>query len=134
VQITVEADETITQGFTLAPDILQMEGAVVTGTRSAQAQREATNSLTVLGTEEIQDIYFRYDLNVERMEFVRGVVVSCARGAECRQRRSGHLPERPPPPGSRRRLLPLTPSAPRWTNSPSSRPTSTTPSGPSAAC
>lgn len=136
VDITVEADETVTQDFTMTQDVMQMEGAVVTGTRTERTQRETTSSISVIGAEELetiqpnsqadilrsvpgvhteggggavaanvfvrglpapgqykynpieengmpvisetrtttsaQDIFFRYDQNVERLEFVRG--------------------------------------------------------------
>ena len=136
VEINVADGRTVTQNFTLREDVMQMEGAIVTATRTERTQREATNSVSVLGAEEIQtitpnsqadilrsvpgvhteggggevasnvfvrglpapgqykynpiqedgmpvisetrtttsaqDIYFRYDLNVERLEFVRG--------------------------------------------------------------
>ncbi|HHP7238283.1 TonB-dependent receptor domain-containing protein [Longibacter sp.] len=136
VDITVEADETVTQDVTMTQDVMQMEGAVVTGTRSERTQRETTSSISVIGAEELetiqpnsqadilrsvpgvhteggggavaanvfvrglpapgqykynpieengmpvisetrtttsaQDIFFRYDQNVERLEFVRG--------------------------------------------------------------
>lgn len=136
VEISVAEDETITQDFTLTQDVMQMDGAVVTGTRTERTQKQTTNSISVLGAEDIQeitpnsqadilrsvpgvhteggggevasnvfvrglpapgqykynpieedgmpvqsegrmttsarDIYFRYDLNVERLEFVRG--------------------------------------------------------------
>ena len=135
-QVTVEEDETVTQDFTMTQDVMQMEGAVVTGTRSERTQRETTSSISVLGAEELesidpnsqadilrsvpgvhteggggavaanvfvrglpapgqykynpieedgmpviaetrtttsaQDIFFRYDQNVDRLEFVRG--------------------------------------------------------------
>lgn len=135
-QVTVAEDETVTQDFTMTQDVMQMDGAVVTGTRSERTQRETTSSISVLGAEELesidpnsqadilrsvpgvhteggggavaanvfvrglpapgqykynpieedgmpvisetrtttsaQDIFFRYDQNVERLEFVRG--------------------------------------------------------------
>lgn len=135
-QVTITADETVTQDFTLAQAVMEMDGAVVTGTRTERSRKETTNSISVLGAEDIQkitpnsqadilrsvpgvhteggggevasnvfvrglpapgqykynpieedgmpvqsegrmttsarDIYFRYDLNVERLEFVRG--------------------------------------------------------------
>jgi outer membrane receptor protein involved in Fe transport len=134
--ISVADGATVTQDFVLREDVMQMEGAVVTGTRTERRQRETTNSVSVLDAQTIQeinpnsqadvlrgvpgihteggggelasnvfirglpapgqyryislqengmpliseirpttsaqDIYFRYDLNVERMEFVRG--------------------------------------------------------------
>ena len=126
----------MTQNFTMTQDVMQMDGAVVTGTRSERTQRETTSSISVLGAQELesispnsqadilrsvpgvhteggggavaanvfvrglpapgqykynpieedgmpvisetrtttsaQDIFFRYDQNVERLEFVRG--------------------------------------------------------------
>ncbi|NBC17251.1 MAG: TonB-dependent receptor plug domain-containing protein, partial [Bacteroidetes bacterium] len=136
VEVTIPDGETVTQDFTLSPDVMQMEGVVTTATRSERTQKEATVSLSVLSAEDIQevtpnsqadilrsvpgvhteggggeaasnvfvrglpapgqykynpieengmpvqaegrmttsarDIYYRYDLNVERLEFVRG--------------------------------------------------------------
>lgn len=135
-EVTVEPGATITQNFELREDVMQMEGAIVTGTRQERAQREATSSISVIQGGDIQraepssqadilrsvpgvhseggggevaanvfvrglpapgqfkynpiqedgmpvisetrtttssqDIYFRNDLNVEQMEFVRG--------------------------------------------------------------
>lgn len=135
-EITIEADETVEQNFELREDVMQMEGAIVTGTRQERTQREATSSLSVIQGEDLQriepnsqadilrsvpgvhteggggevaanvfvrglpapgqfkynpiqedgmpvisetrtttssqDIYFRNDLNVEQVEFVRG--------------------------------------------------------------
>ena len=135
-RISIAADETVTQDFTLVQDVMQMDGAVVTGTRTERTQKQTTNSISVLGTEELakiqpnsqadilrsvpgvhteggggavaanvfvrglpapgqykynpieedgmpvisetrtttsaQDIFFRYDQNVDRLEFVRG--------------------------------------------------------------
>ncbi len=135
-QVIVAEDETVTQNFTMTQDVMQMDGAVVTGTRSERTQRETTSSISVLGAEELesidpnsqadilrsvpgvhteggggavaanvfvrglpapgqykynpieedgmpvisetrtttsaQDIFFRYDQNVDRLEFVRG--------------------------------------------------------------
>ncbi|MGM0705684.1 MAG: TonB-dependent receptor [Bacteroidota bacterium] len=135
-EVTIEADETVEQNFELREDVMQMEGAIVTGTRQERTQREATSSISVIQGEDLQrsepssqadilrsvpgvhteggggevaanvfvrglpapgqfkynpiqedgmpvisetrtttssqDIYFRNDLNVEQLEFVRG--------------------------------------------------------------
>ena len=56
VAINVADGRTVTQNFTLREDVMQMEGAIVTATRTERTQREATNSVSVLGAEEIQTI------------------------------------------------------------------------------
>lgn len=135
-EVTIEADATVEQNFELREDVMQMEGAVVTGTRQERTQRETTSSLSVIQGEDLQriepnsqadilrsvpgvhteggggevaanvfvrglpapgqfkynpiqedgmpvisetrtttssqDIYFRNDLNIEQVEFVRG--------------------------------------------------------------
>ncbi|PEN04995.1 hypothetical protein CRI93_14130 [Longimonas halophila] len=135
-EVTIEADATVEQNFELREDVMQMEGAIVTGTRQERTQREATSSISVIQGADIQriqpnsqadilrsvpgvhteggggevaanvfvrglpapgqfkynpiqedgmpvisetrtttssqDIYFRNDLNVEQLEFVRG--------------------------------------------------------------
>ncbi|MES3629276.1 MAG: TonB-dependent receptor [Longimonas sp.] len=55
-EVTVAADETVEQNFELREDVMQMEGAVVTGTRQERTQRETTSSISVIQGDDIQRI------------------------------------------------------------------------------
>ncbi|NIR52202.1 TonB-dependent receptor plug domain-containing protein, partial [candidate division KSB1 bacterium] len=53
-KVTVSEDETVTQDFTLALDILSMEEVVTTATRTGRVQKEATTSMAVVPAKRIE--------------------------------------------------------------------------------
>jgi outer membrane receptor protein involved in Fe transport len=52
--VPVSSGQTVTQDFTLATDLLNLEGIVVTGTRSPRAKLESTTAISTLSPRELE--------------------------------------------------------------------------------
>lgn len=73
VQVTLSGDQTVTQDFSLATDILSMDAIVVTGTPggSGMSKREASFAITTMEATEIRQ--FSPSSTANLMELVPGV-------------------------------------------------------------